>query len=439
MKKNMLFASCLMTLLVASTTLAASLSYALSNGSTWRGKTDDHVVVEYNFGATNSTVEGVLTDKSTGDYMVLKKDDGGDEMLIHRTDIVSIALVGDDAPASAPAEAPKRGSEPKPAVQTTGGGAAGQPTSTPVADADAPGVFYLPLREMVGLEFRPEEISAIIAEADAVGPGQTIVLDIESGGGSVWEFIVLAQIIKDAKQRHQIVAWVGHAISAAAGTALCCDRLIWKSHGALGAITMHSGGQPVSDMMEEKWVTLLKSILRESGHSEHWARPMVRNDSWISYTKDSDTGDCEWYGTPQGIQGEIVLSNLGENVVLNREQAIDCCLAEAVADRKEELAVILDLPSWNEIGTGQKMSDDWIETCARCETYWRKSNAELGRLGGYAPIVAIKKRLDIYKRWLRWWKQAPNKMGMLGAPRIQQLERMIEELEQQLKNMSGRG
>ena len=58
MKKNMLFASCLMTLLVASTTLAASLSYALSNGSTWRGKTDDHVVVEYNFGATNSTVEG---------------------------------------------------------------------------------------------------------------------------------------------------------------------------------------------------------------------------------------------------------------------------------------------------------------------------------------------------------------------------------------------
>jgi hypothetical protein len=220
---------------------------------------------------------------------------------------------------------------------------------------------------------------------------------------------------------------------------LCCDRIIYKSHGALGAITMHSGGRPVSDEKEEKWITMLKEILRESGHSTHWARPMVRNDSYISFTKDPVTGDCEYYGSPSGMPGEKVLSQYGENAVLNLELALECCLAYGQADNKEELAHVLDLPSWKELGTGQKLSDDWLDSVARCEEYWRKSNTQLSLLGEYEPMIQTRKEIEIYKRWIRWWNRAPNKMMFLGAPSKEQLEMIIEELKIQLRIMAEQG
>ena len=433
MMKHFLIASCLLVLLAASTVFAASVTVLLPNGSTWRGQTDDHVMIEYNAGAVKSTIKGVLT--RSGDlYLVIKKDDGSGEVPIFRSDIVGIQMIDGDTPPAVKPETPaKVGSDP-----------AGEPVAAPnssvpveeIAEIDDKyGVYYLPLREMVGLEFRPEEIQKIVAEADEAGPGQTIILDIESGGGSVFEFIVLAEVIRDAKKRHQFVAWVGHAISAAAGTALCCNRIVWKSHGALGAITMHSGGNPVSDEMEEKWITMLKEILRESGHSPHWARPMVRNDSWISYVKDPVTGDCEYFGTPQGVRGEVILSSLGENVVLNKEEALECCLAYGLADNKEELAAVLDLPGWKDLGTGEKMSKDWLDTVSSCQEDMRRTRAKLALLGEYEPMIAIRKEIEIYKRWLRWWKRAPNAMGG-AAPPPEQLERMIEELKLELRRMA---
>ena len=296
MKNQALFASFLFTLVVAASALAGSVSVLLPNGITWRGETGDLVKIEYNAGGVQSTVEGELM-QSTDRYLVIKKSDGTGDVPIFLEYLVGMESV-DSRPTSDAPSGDGAGGDGSPSEPMPSSGGAPQPVAEEEIPVDK-GVFYLPLKEQVGLEFRPEEIEAIIEQADEAGPGQTIILDIESGGGSVWEFIVLAEVIRDAKKRHSFVAWVGHSISAAAGTALCCDRLIWKSHGALGAITMHSGGRPVPDATEERWITMLKAILRESGHSEHWARPMVRNDSWISYTKDPVSGDCKWYGTPQ--------------------------------------------------------------------------------------------------------------------------------------------
>ncbi len=432
MKHQALFTSFILSLLVAAAALASTVSVLLPNGSTWRGSTGDIVKIEYNTGGVKAVVEGELM-QSADRYLVVKKSDGSGEVPIFLEYLVSMESVDAQPATEAPADTGTSKDEASPSVASPASPAKPMVEEVPIEK----GVFYLPLKEQVGLEFRPEEIQAIIAQADEAGPGQTIVLDIESGGGSVWEFIVLAEVIRDAKQRHSFVAWVGHSISAAAGTALCCDRLIWKSHGALGAITMHSGGRPVPDATEERWITMLKAILRESGHSEHWARPMVRNDSWISYTKDPVSGDCKWFGTPQGISDEVVLSNMGENVVLNVQAAVDCCLAYDVADSKEELAEALDLPGWRELGTGQKLHDDWMKAVEQCEVHWRKSNVDLELLGSYDPVIAIRKRIKIYQGWIRWWKRAPNKMRSLGAPSVEQLEAMIEELKMQLSG--GRG
>ncbi len=435
MKKQALVTSFLLSMVVATAALAGSVTVLCADGSTWRGSTDDQVTVQYTDGGVKVEVTGVLT-QAEELFIVVKKSDGSGEVPIYRPDIIDITKA-DAAGATA---------APKPSAAPSGQSTAGDAGSTQPDDessdttvaTDGKGVFYLPLTGTVGMEFRPEEIEAIIAQADEAGPGQTIVLDIESGGGSVWEFIVLAEIIKEASERHQFVAWVGHSISAAAGTALCCSRLFWKPHGALGAITMHSGGRPVPDHTEERWVTMLQSLLDSAGHSRHWARPMVRNDSYISFVKD-ENGECEFFNTPQGMSGEKVLSNLGENVVLNRDIALECCLAENTARTKEELAEFLDMPSWKEMGTGQKLHDDWMNTIERCQKFLSNSAIELELAPEKGPMGAINAQIKIYQRMISWWRRAPNVMRG-SAPPVEQLEQMIEQLKLQLRQMNaGRG
>ena len=93
---------------------------------------------------------------------------------------------------------------------------------------------------------------------------------------------------------------------------------------------MHSGGRPVPDAIEERWITMLKAILRESGHSEYRASHGPQRQL-ISYT-GSGQRRLQGFGTPQGISDEVVLSNMGENVVLNVQAAVDRGLAYDVAD-----------------------------------------------------------------------------------------------------------
>jgi ATP-dependent protease ClpP protease subunit len=425
-------------LAVSAAVLGENISVVLPNGTSWRGDTTEQVTVKYKDG---SEVTGFVT-RSADLYIVLRIGGGpDDELFLPLSELVSVT--SGNTPSSATEESTED------ALGTSGDTASDSPGSSE-AQADVPaenakgpkGVFYLPLRDKpyggsVGDAIRVEEVREIIAQADKEGPGQTIVLDIESGGGSVIEAIRICETIQAAKDRHTFVAWPGYAISAAAYASLACDRIVFKSTGRLGAITMHSNGQPVSDEMERRWTTMLEHTLEESGQSPHWAKAMVKNAGFLSYVKDPVTGECEHFNQYQGVPGEIILSTYAENCVVNWETAIDSCLAYGKADSKEELAKVLDLPSWNELGTGQELYDDWHDNLIRCKEHIRKTSAELGRLGEYNRLTQIKKTIDIYKSWLRWWKNAPN--GCFGTiPMEKDLKKMIEELELERRNMAGR-
>jgi len=54
-------------------------------------------------------------------------------------------------------------------------------------------------------------------------------------------------------------------------------------------------------------------------------------------------------------------------------------------------------------------------------------------------LVQLRKRIQIYKGWVRWWKKAPNQMLMLGVPSKEQLEDIIEGLQRELREGAGRG
>ncbi len=68
-------------------------------------------------------------------------------------------------------------------------------------------------------------------------------------------------------------------------------------------------------------------------------------------------------------------------------------------------------------------------TDQQCEKFWRRSNAELGFLNQYEPMVAVQKRIDIYRDWIKWWDRTPDTMRSLGAPSAELIEDMITEVQ----------
>jgi ClpP class serine protease len=131
---------------------------------------------------------------------------------------------------------------------------------------------------MVGEKMRAEEIDAIAAQADELGPGQTIVLHITSGGGYVVEWWMIRDAIYEAQKRHRVVAWVRDATSAAASTSLACDVIVFESQGHLGSITTLGGGgtaQPVAAQIQGA-DNDLAPVLVKSGRSPLMAVPFMR-------------------------------------------------------------------------------------------------------------------------------------------------------------------
>ena len=104
-------------------------------------------------------------------------------------------------------------------------------------DANQPGVFVLPLKNTVGTYIRHEEMEAIAEEADKYGPGQIIVLILDTPGGSVTETEKIHEVLMKIKKRHRLVAWIKEAISAGCAIALHCDEIYFMKEGSAGAMT----------------------------------------------------------------------------------------------------------------------------------------------------------------------------------------------------------
>ncbi len=84
-------------------------------------------------------------------------------------------------------------------------------------------VFVLPLDGMVGIGLRHDEMEQVEKIADGYGPGQVIILRINSNGGLVTEGDLIAATLTRIKNKHRLVAWIEKAISGGAFTGLYCE------------------------------------------------------------------------------------------------------------------------------------------------------------------------------------------------------------------------
>ncbi|MHC4420357.1 MAG: Clp protease/crotonase-like domain-containing protein, partial [Planctomycetota bacterium] len=297
------------------------------------------------------------------------------------------------------------------------------------------GVFVLPLKKMVGLEFRHEEMEELAKEADKYGDGQIIVLLIDSGGGSVVEMEKIHETLSEIKQRHRLVAWIKQAISAACSTAMHCDEIYFMTEGTAGAMTAFNSatGQAWKGEELKEWMRRAGDWMEQGGRSRYIAEAMIHSPRLLSYDKDPDTGEVTFYND---LSGEVVLSDDGKNLVFNASLALDCGFSDGTADTEEHLAALLDLPAWHEKSDyGRKISEDWCELVEKGREECARLRARLGYLGTGSgdPVVIIGKRIQIFEQMIRWQEKVPN-MGCSGTS-TEQLKREIKELRKQLSDM----
>jgi hypothetical protein len=417
----------------------------LADGGTWRGSTGERVRVVYLDRSMRRTAEGTLARFSDG-WLELTGDDGKRLPPIYNADVQSIERLEEAGQAPSPAGEtdPVSDGEPTDAEE---GAAEGSSTDAPSPSENEDGegdesirpTFILPLTGMVGLEFRAEEIEAITAEADELGPGQTIVLEINSGGGYVAEWEMIRDSIYEAQKRHRVVAWVLDGTSAACSTSVACDVIVMKSSGHMGSVTtlMGAPSAPMEYQVREA-ERGMANVLRKAGRSPKLAVPFKTGDhpwkSLLSYTKDSETGDVTWF---QSLEGDVIMNRPGQVLGFDARQAVDCGLAIGIADTKEELGQLLDQGGWREIGSGEEIHEKWNDTVKRCQKSIKFSLKEFGELGD--DEEGLRKKIKIVEKWLRWYRDAANvPTSMYHGGQFfgrKQLEQMLMIMKEQLREL----
>jgi len=401
----------------------------MQDGSVWRGQTGVEIKVSIKQRGRRRVVEGILVRYADG-WLELTGPGGKRLAPVFAADIIQIELIGGGTGSSSspPVKAPGGDSE----ADASDSSSSASEGDDKEVDLSIRPTFLLPLTGMVGGDFRPEEIEAVAAQADELGPGQTIVLEINSGGGYVAEWQMIRDAIYEIQKRHRMVAWVLDGTSAAASTSLCCDVIVMKSRGHFGSITTLMGGPsaPIAYQVQSARENM-QPMLRKAGRSPKLGVPFKTGEagqlSLLSYTKDPETGDVTWY---QSLEGEEIMNRNGQVLGFTAPEAVHSGMAIGIADTKEELGLLLNQGGWREVGTGTKLHDDWLEVATRCKKAIMADNKERGKLGGSARD--LRKQIKILKSWVRWWDRAANACMEVRIPTKKQLEEMIVLLEEAL-------
>jgi hypothetical protein len=406
----------------------------LPTGQTWRADISERVEVEYLQGGVVQTRTGHFS-RVDRRYVVLQTVIAGSEtaQVIFLSDIRKIRSAA--KPEERESERPRRGR----GQEATEGG--DKPSERPDGSVfQEQGVFVLPMSGMVGINFRYQEIEEIGKHADQWGPGQIIVLIIDSGGGIVIEAEKISDAMIELKRRHRVVAWIREAISAAAYTALHCDEIYFMRLGTMGAMTMFAGDTAISGAELYAWLDRVSEIAtRHGSRNPIPIRAMVYSRLTASYDKDPVTGRVTWYDNDQG---EFVLVGPRDNLTLNASNALHSGISNGTADTPEELAKLLQLEKWNELSDhGRRIAERWNDTVERSQQEIRRlfSQYQIRGTGTGDQEVVLQSQMQVIRELMRWWDRAPNVCRYsVGLPPKEILERQLREMERTLADMRRR-
>ncbi len=427
---------------LAATSLAFALSATtpllagdvkLAGGGVWRGDAGAQVRVTYTLNNKELTLEGkvVKTDKA---FLVIEVLEGTKTVKktissydLKKIETLDAATTPADVSTPATTATPTATNATQPAVAS---GATVAATNS--SGKNIPNILVLPFEGMVGLGARHNEIEQIGIEADKFGPGQIIVLLVDSPGGMVVEGDRIHETLKKLRERHRVVAWIKKAISAAAFTSLHCDEIYFMRCGALGSITMFAGQTAISGRELDAWLAKLGEVCELGGRPAIVGQAMVTNPILCSYDRDEE-GNITWYAT---LEGKYDLSNEDENLTLNADNALHCKFSDGTADTVEELAKCLQLNEWKEVNDiGRKIHANWQKTVSDCEDTVPRIMNNLNNPGGSNALEQTQNRIKALTELIKWWNKCEPCVMMAGVPSKEALEKGLEELKKSLKDM----
>jgi len=315
--------------------------------------------------------------------------------------------------------------------------ATGKSTAKDVSADAKKHVFMLPLDGMVGIGLRHDEMEKVEQVADKIGPGQVIILRINSNGGLVIEGDMIAESLTRIKNKHRLVAWVEKAISGGAFTALWCDEMYFMPEAALGSITMLSGRTEVSAVREE-WKERVAEACAGGGRDPLIGPAMVHSEVELSYEKTPD-GKVTFY---PDVKHTYVLSRNNENLDFNAQNAEHCGFSDGTAKTEADLYKLLgvdDAEKYTISDEGKKIAAAWQKLIKDCKEkvplLMRKREIEGTSEGGVAQMQA---RIKNNQAIIDWFKKCKPEMVYdlgIGEQAIESLKEENEELRKQIKEL----
>ncbi|MDA1261327.1 MAG: hypothetical protein O3B75_00330 [Planctomycetota bacterium] len=299
-------------------------------------------------------------------------------------------------------------------------------------------VFVLPLDGMVGIGLRHDEMEQVEKIADSFGPGQVIILRINSNGGLVIEGDWIGASLTRIKAKHRLVAWIEKAISGGAFTGLFCDEMYFMPEAALGSITMLSGAtrQEISEVRED-WKTRVADACAAGDRDPLIGPAMVHSEMELSYEKVGDK--VTFY---PDAKHTYVLSRKGENLDFSAQSAEHSGFSDGTAATEKDLFLELgvDDPTKFEVNpAGKQIAEKWQKTISSCKQevplLLQKRDIE-GRSQGGVPFLQA--RIRNTQKIVDWFKKCPPEMKydlQIGEEAIEQLKDEIVQMRKQIKEM----
>lgn len=351
---------------------------------------------------------------------------------------VASILLFSQAQLFAQSSAPKGGQSSPPVKTNSKAPAKSATTSVDPIQKTKKQVFVLPLDGMVGIGLRHDEMEQVEKIADGFGPGQVIVLRINSNGGLVTEGDLIAASLTRIKSKHRLVAWIEKAISGGAFTGLYCDEMYFMPEAALGSITMLNGAtrEEITSARED-WKSRVAEACAAGDRDPKIGPAMVHSEVELSYDKVGDK--VTFYND---YKHEFKLSDNKENLDFSAHSAEHSGFSDGTAATEMQLFKELgvdDPTKFEANNAGKVIAEKWQKLIEGAKEevplLIQKRGIEGSSQGG---IQFLQARIRNTQKIIDWFKKCPPELKydlQIGEEAIEQLKDEILQMRKQIKEM----
>lgn len=414
---------------------AASAVEVKYTGGVWRGQTGDSVEVAFVEAGRDQTVTGTVmrVDK----YTVTVETDVAGKKARKSIPLGDVRKVTLKAAAAAPAGEQPASTTSGPAAAA--GAASGTTPAAPAAAATAKKqVFILPLNGGVGDGLRHNEMDKLEKEMDKYGPGQIMIMRINSPGGAVVEADMIWDSLMRIKKKHRLVSWIEEAISGGAFTGLIADEVYFMDVGSLGAITMFAGDKSITGAALQAWLEKMNQLGEVGGRDGHVIQCMVYSPLLCSYDKDEKTGKVTWH---KDLSGQYKLSDEKDNLVFNATNAFHSGFSQGTANTEEELFKAMQLQEGTYVvnDAGKRVGENWEKTLktAQEEIPSLFQDLQVKGIGTGDAAARLGIQIGILKKLLAWHDRIDSEItaSMVRLPPKDWIQDRIKLLSKELADL----